>query len=164
MSSQSYAEVMVIPSAPERVENSVPSQTTQTTYVSLLDQGPFAKLRFDRLFRSPTTPPIAAQATPNNTPITENPAVSTNLTQKMICQVSKYAENYPERIARPYLVLYEVCKTVPPQCKASINPKALQKPSTGPPIESSTQTIASNTPVDFDTMWEGGPLNQEPIL
>ena len=41
MPPQSHAQVMVIPSVPEKVENSVPSQTTQTTYVSLLDQGTF---------------------------------------------------------------------------------------------------------------------------
>lgn len=158
---QSCAEVMLIPSDSERLENSVPSQTT---YVSLLDQGPFAKIRFDKLFRYRTPPPIVSQVTPNNAPITEDRAVSPNLTQKMISQVSKHAEDDSGRKARPELVLYEACKTVPPQFKASINPEALQETSTEPPIESSTQTIVSNTPVDFEALWEGRPLNQEPIL
>lgn len=161
MQSQTYADVMVIPSVPERLENSVPSQIK---YVSLLDQGPFGMIRLNNLFRASTWPSIATQATQNNTPTIEILAESTNLHQKMMRQIDEFGKKDTGKRARSDLLQYLASMTIPPEFKTSINLEVVQEDSTSIPTDSSIQTIASNTPVDIDALWEDGPVNQEPIL
>ena len=120
-------------------------------------------LNYKRLVRLSTPPSIAAQGTQNDTPRTNNPAVSPHLTHKIIRQIGDYAENDSIKVP-PDLALYEGCKRVPPQFKVSIDPEALQESDTGPPIDSIAQTIVSNTPVDLKALWEDSPFNQDPVF
>lgn len=161
---------MVIPSTPERVENSVPSQIK---YVSVLEQGNFAMINPPRFLNRQASAPTVMQATRNQTPVTplpSAPAVSTNSTRQMAHGVMAHANNDLEDKTPISMLHYFFCKdrsvvsNMSPELKASINPETLEVRSTDPSTASSTQANAGSSTAEMDTMSGGGSADEQPVL
>ena len=150
MPSQSYADVMVIPSAPESVENSAPSQRK---YVSVLEEGPFAMVDVNRVARAISK--SFSSGPGRRTTRTTNTAVAANPTRRLVEEVRACGENDSGQKPRSDILTYQTCQNLLPEFKASLTQEELQPPSTGSSIESSTQAEAESSLDGMDIAWEG---------